>query len=81
MIMNITSSSNLIILLEDIPNGITFQLQIPEKIEYYSFSFCNEKEYRFNIINMMKPDSLYNCGMKPLIYSEAAARYKSMSLT
>ena len=25
----------------------------------------------------MKPDSLYNCGMKPLIYSDAHARYKS----
>lgn len=37
----------------------------------------NIKEYRFNIINMMKPDSLYNAGMKPLIYSEALAKQKS----
>jgi cytosolic carboxypeptidase protein 2/3 len=25
--------------------------------------------YRFNLVNMMKPDSTYNMGMKPLIYS------------
>ena len=25
--------------------------------------------YRFNIVNFMKPDSNYNQGMKPLIYS------------
>lgn len=30
-------------------------------------------EYRFNIINLLKPDSLYNVGMKPLVYSEKAA--------
>ena len=26
---------------------------------------------------MMKPDSLYNCGMKPLVYSEGIAKNKS----
>jgi hypothetical protein len=25
--------------------------------------------YRFNIVNLMKPDSTYNKGMKPLLYS------------
>ena len=30
--------------------------------------------YRFNIINLMKPDSLYNHGMKPLMYSEIEAK-------
>jgi len=29
--------------------------------------------YRFHIINMMKPDSLFSSGMRPLLYSEAAA--------
>ena len=29
---------------------------------------------RFNIINLMKPDSLYNHGMKPLMYSEIEAK-------
>ena len=32
------------------------------------------KNYRFNIINLIKPDSLFNSGMRPLIYSEAAAK-------
>ena len=31
------------------------------------------KTYRFNIINLLKPDSLYNHGMKPLFYSEINA--------
>lgn len=30
--------------------------------------------YRFNIINLLKPDSLYNHGMKPLLYSEINAQ-------
>ena len=29
------------------------------------------------IINLMKPDSLYNSGMKPLFYSEKQAKQKS----
>ena len=28
-----------------------------------------DKTYRFNIVNLMKPESTYNQGMKPLIYS------------
>ena len=28
-----------------------------------------DKTYRFNIVNLMKPDSNYNMGMKPLFYS------------
>ena len=27
-------------------------------------------EYTFNITNLFKPDSSYNQGMKPLVYSE-----------
>lgn len=48
--------------------------------QWYYFSVSNTRQgrtYRFNIINMMKPDSLYNEGMKPLMYSVAdATRYK-----
>ena len=29
---------------------------------------------------MMKPDSLYNCGMKPLVYSEGIAKNKSKTI-
>jgi hypothetical protein len=30
--------------------------------------------YKFNIVNLVKPDSLYNAGMRPLLYSVAQAR-------
>lgn len=45
--------------------------------QWYYFRVSNTragKPYRFNIINLMKPDSLYNHGMRPLVYSEAAAK-------
>ena len=45
--------------------------------QWYYFSVENTragKLYRFNLINMMKPDSLYNFGMKPLMYSVTDAR-------
>lgn len=45
--------------------------------QWYYFRVSNTKAgkpYRFNIINLMKPDSLYNHGMRPLTYSETAAK-------
>eukprot|EP00971_Amphidinium_carterae_P139095 2756523-Amphidinium_carterae.1 len=36
-------------------------------------SFRSGPEYRFNIINMAKPTSLYNEGMRPLMYSTREA--------
>lgn len=45
--------------------------------QWYYFRVSNTragKAYRFNVINLMKPDSLYNHGMRPLVYSEAAAK-------
>jgi len=32
--------------------------------------------YKFNIVNLIKPDSLYNNGMKPLMYSKKTADQK-----
>lgn len=32
------------------------------------------RTYRFNIINLLKPDSLYNHGMRPLMYSVMDAK-------
>ena len=32
-----------------------------------------DKVYRFNIVNLMKPDSNYNQGMRPLLYSTKEA--------
>ena len=40
--------------------------------QWYYFSVANTRknvEYHFKIVNMMKADSLYNVGMKPLVYS------------
>ena len=34
--------------------------------------------YKFNIVNLIKPDSLYNHGMKPLIYSKKDAETKNV---
>ena len=45
--------------------------------QWFNFSVANTKkdvEYKFMIINLMKPDSLYNSGMKPLFYSEKQAK-------
>ena len=45
--------------------------------QWYYFRIANTragKQYRFNIINLMKPDSLYNHGMRPLVYSETEAK-------
>ena len=45
--------------------------------EWFYFRISNtraNKVYRFNIINLLKPDSLYNHGMRPLCYSEIDAQ-------
>jgi hypothetical protein len=45
--------------------------------QWFYFRVSNMKAgklYRFNIINLVKPDSLYNHGMRPLVYSETEAR-------
>ena len=47
--------------------------------QWFYFSVTNTRkdvEYKFMIINLMKPDSLYNSGMKPLFYSERLAKEK-----
>ena len=41
--------------------------------QWYYFSVGNVRKgrkYKFNLINLMKPDSAYNQGLRPLIYSE-----------
>lgn len=40
--------------------------------QWYFFRVHNTRKdvkYRFNIVNLMKPDSNYNQGMRPLTYS------------
>ena len=44
--------------------------------QWYYFQIQNMKtdvKYRFSIVNFSKPDSLYNCGMKPVLYSKIEA--------
>jgi len=44
--------------------------------QWYYFSVRNMRKgrkYKFNIINMMKPDSVYNQGLRPLAYSNTEA--------
>ena len=40
--------------------------------QWYYFRVQNTRKdvtYRFNLVNFMKPDSTYNKGMRPLVYS------------
>lgn len=49
--------------------------------QWFYFRVRNMKAgvmYRFTIVNLMKSSSLYSYGMKPLLYSEKAAREKGV---
>jgi len=49
--------------------------------QWYYFSVRNtrkDKLYRFNIVNLLKPDSNYNQGMKPLVYSVKEAEQSNI---
>jgi hypothetical protein len=44
--------------------------------QWFYFRVTNTRKnqsYKFNIVNLIKPDSLYNQGMKPLVYSKKNA--------
>lgn len=56
---------------------LSTDFQTTAHTQWYYFSVANTRrnvEYRFKIVNMMKADSLYNVGMKPLLYSEKKAK-------
>jgi hypothetical protein len=45
--------------------------------QWFFFSVANTRAnstVRFNLINLLKTSSLYNCGMQPLMYSEASGQ-------
>jgi hypothetical protein len=49
--------------------------------QWFYYSVANtrkDKTYRFNIVNLMKPDSNYSMGMKPLVYSVKEAEKNHM---
>jgi len=44
--------------------------------QWYYFRITNTRKnakYKFNFVNLIKPESSYNQGMKPLIYSKKEA--------
>lgn len=58
---------------------LKFDVNTRGHTQWYYFSVRNAKKgatYKFNLINLLKPDSLYNYGMMPLIYSELDAKNK-----
>ncbi len=55
---------------------LKFDVNTRGHTQWFYFSVRNARKgqkYKFNIINLVKPDSLYNFGMKPLVYSEQDA--------
>jgi len=51
--------------------------------QWYYFGVSNMRKgrrYKFNIINMMKPDSVYNQGLKPLLYSDTETQRQAKRL-
>lgn len=49
--------------------------------QWFYFRVTNTKrfrQYQFHIINFVKPDSSFNDGMKPLIYSKREADAKNI---
>ena len=49
--------------------------------QWYFFRVQNTRKdvkYRINIVNLMKPDSNFNHGMKPLVYSVKTAEQKNI---
>ena len=48
--------------------------------QWYYFKMTNNKKgvtYKFNLINLIKPESSYNQGMRPLMYSKKEAESES----
>lgn len=48
--------------------------------QWFFFKISNTRKdvpYKFNIINLIKPESSYNQGMKPLIYSKREVEQES----
>uniref|UniRef100_A0A8W8N7I6 Peptidase M14 domain-containing protein n=1 Tax=Magallana gigas TaxID=29159 RepID=A0A8W8N7I6_MAGGI len=60
---------------------LRYDLYTNKHTQWFYFRVSNtraNKTYRFTIVNFMKSDSLYNDGMKPLIYSEKNAQQKKV---
>ena len=57
---------------------ISYDFNTNAHTQWFYFAIRNMKcgqEYKLNITNFYKTDSLYNWGLKPLVFSEARARF------
>ncbi len=55
---------------------LKYDYQTTTYTQWFYFKITNTKKdqrYKFNIINLIKPDSSYNQGQKPLVYSNKEA--------
>ncbi|BFZ04187.1 hypothetical protein BsWGS_07225 [Bradybaena similaris] len=55
---------------------LRYDLYTNKHTQWFYFRVSNtrsDREYRFTIVNFMKPESLYNDGMRPVVYSEKDA--------
>ena len=62
---------------------LRYDLYTIKHTQWFYFQVKNAKpdvEYRFTITNFLKVDSLYNMGMKPLMYSEQDAKNKNIGI-
>jgi cytosolic carboxypeptidase protein 2/3 len=60
---------------------LRFDLYTDKHTQWFYFQIKNakpNKKYRFTICNFLKSDSLYNMGMKPIMYSEYDAENKKL---
>ncbi|XP_071831159.1 uncharacterized protein [Apostichopus japonicus] len=60
---------------------LRYDLYTEKHTQWFYFRVQNMRKnikYRFTITNFMKPGSLYNCGMKPLMYSDTEAKTKKI---
>ena len=60
---------------------LKFDYGAPQQLsQWFFFRVANTRRnttYKFNIVNLIKPDSLYNHGMKPLLYSKKGAEQRN----
>ncbi|XP_041367885.1 cytosolic carboxypeptidase 2-like [Gigantopelta aegis] len=60
---------------------LRYDLYTNKHTQWFYFRVKNTRanvKYRFSIVNFIKSDSLYNCGMKPVMYSEKDALQKKI---
>nr|KAG5693866.1 hypothetical protein BaRGS_009922 [Batillaria attramentaria] len=60
---------------------LRYDLYTNKHTQWFYFRIMNMRpnvQYRFTIVNFLKPDSLYNFGMRPCMYSEKEAQHNKV---